>query len=92
MRDIANLIDYLRVLKTNLFFSSQGDETSSPSPGFLPNHPSFSTRAIHAGFNPDNWRSGALVPPITLAAAFRQTEPDKIGVSERGRHPQAEVL
>lgn len=44
-------------------------------PKYLPNNPSFCTRAVHAGFEPDRWTSKALVPPITLSTVYRQDEP-----------------
>jgi hypothetical protein len=30
----------------------------------------FATRAIHAGQNPSQWSSGAIIPPIVMSANF----------------------
>ena len=38
----------------------------------------FGTRAIHAGQDPWKWRSGAVVPPISLASTFAQTGPAEL--------------
>ena len=37
--------------------------------------PHFSTLAIHAGQDPRQWNSRAVVPPISLATTFQQDEP-----------------
>lgn len=37
----------------------------------------FSTLAIHAGQDPDQWKSRAVVPPITLSTTYKQDEPGK---------------
>jgi len=41
---------------------------------FVP-FPHFATKAIHAGQEPEQWNSGAVVPPISLATTFKQTAP-----------------
>ncbi|XP_066548107.1 cystathionine gamma-lyase isoform X2 [Amia ocellicauda] len=51
--------------------SSQSD----PSAGFLPPLPSFATRAIHVGQEPEQWRCMAVVPPISLSTTFKQSSP-----------------
>lgn len=43
--------------------------------GFLPRFPHFATRAIHAGQDPEQWRSRAVVPPISLSTTFKQDAP-----------------
>jgi cystathionine gamma-lyase len=43
---------------------------------FMP-FPHFSTLAIHAGQEPEQWESRAVVPPISLATTFKQDEPGK---------------
>ncbi|KAH6941670.1 hypothetical protein HPB50_022256 [Hyalomma asiaticum] len=35
----------------------------------------FDTNAIHAGQEPDQWTSRAVVPPISLATTFKQRAP-----------------
>ena len=37
----------------------------------------FSTQAIHAGQEPEQWGSRAVVPPISMATTFKQDEPGK---------------
>jgi len=39
--------------------------------------PHFATLAIHAGQEPEQWESRAVVPPISLATTFKQDEPGK---------------
>ncbi|KAM6327416.1 cystathionine gamma-lyase [Podargus strigoides] len=43
--------------------------------GFLPPFAHFATQAIHAGQEPEQWRSAALVPPISLSTTFKQQAP-----------------
>ncbi|NWV55575.1 CGL lyase, partial [Daphoenositta chrysoptera] len=43
--------------------------------GFLPPFKHFATSAIHAGQEPEQWRSGAVVPPISLSTTFKQRAP-----------------
>ncbi|XP_064575607.1 cystathionine gamma-lyase-like [Zonotrichia leucophrys gambelii] len=43
--------------------------------GFLPPFKHFATQAIHAGQEPEQWRSGAMVPPISLSTTFKQRAP-----------------
>ncbi|NXU50255.1 CGL lyase, partial [Turnix velox] len=43
--------------------------------GFLPAFRHFATQAIHAGQEPEQWRSAAVVPPISLSTTFKQPEP-----------------
>ncbi|CAH1406452.1 unnamed protein product [Nezara viridula] len=42
-------------------------------------HPdqSFETRAIHAGQSPDQWESGAIVPPIHTGSTYKQADPQE---------------
>lgn len=37
--------------------------------------PGFGTDTIHVGQDPDQWRSGAIIPPISLSTTFKQTGP-----------------
>ncbi|NWZ99266.1 CGL lyase, partial [Nesospiza acunhae] len=43
--------------------------------GFLPPFKHFATDAIHTGQKPEQWRSCAVVPPITLSTIFKQRVP-----------------
>lgn len=39
--------------------------------------PHFATNSIHVGQNPEQWKSLALVPPVSLSTNFKQLEPGK---------------
>lgn len=54
------------------------------SAGFLPPFPHFATQAIHAGQEPEQWRSAAVVPPISLSTTFKQQAPGQHAVSAAG--------
>uniref|UniRef100_A0A6A7FS21 cystathionine gamma-lyase n=2 Tax=Hirondellea gigas TaxID=1518452 RepID=A0A6A7FS21_9CRUS len=56
-----------------------------PTGSFLRNDPSYSTRAIRAGFEPEAFSSLPIVPPITLATAFKQQSADQRGKFFYGR-------
>lgn len=43
--------------------------------GFLKQKPGYSTIAIHAGQEPEKWKSGAVVPPIVTSTTFKQPAP-----------------
>ncbi|NWI58998.1 CGL lyase, partial [Calyptomena viridis] len=62
--------------------------------GFLPPFPHFATSAIHAGQEPEQWRSGAVVPPISLSTTFKQQGPgDHAGYEySRSGNPTRECL
>ncbi|PSN57159.1 Cystathionine gamma-lyase [Blattella germanica] len=45
--------------------------------GFLTQNPSFATRAIHEGQEPEKWNSRAVVPPITLSTTFKHDAPSQ---------------
>ncbi|NXC08640.1 CGL lyase, partial [Orthonyx spaldingii] len=61
---------------------------------FLPPFPHFATSAIHVGQEPEQWSSGAVVPPITLSTSFKQEEPGKnrCHVYTRFGNPSRNVL
>lgn len=42
--------------------------------GFQP-FPHFGTDATHAGQEPEQWKSKAVVPPISMATTFKQSGP-----------------
>uniref|UniRef100_A0A8C8ZZK4 Cystathionine gamma-lyase n=1 Tax=Prolemur simus TaxID=1328070 RepID=A0A8C8ZZK4_PROSS len=50
---------------------------AASSQGFLPSFQHFSTQAIHAGQDPEQWASRAVVPPISLATTFQQEAPGR---------------
>ena len=43
--------------------------------------PHFGTLAIHAGQEPEQWNSRAVVPPISMATTFKQDAPGVYRVS-----------
>ena len=43
--------------------------------------PHFGTLAIHAGQEPEQWNSRAVVPPISMASTFKQDAPGEHRVS-----------
>ena len=45
--------------------------------GTMGAYPHFATEAIHAGQDPEQWNSRAMVPPISLATTFKQEAPGK---------------
>ncbi|XP_053729306.1 cystathionine gamma-lyase [Synchiropus splendidus] len=45
--------------------------------GFCQNFKSFATDAIHVGQEPEQWKSMAVVPPISLSTTFKQQAPGK---------------
>lgn len=51
---------------------SVGDKLPS---GFQPPFEHFSTQALHAGQDPEQWKSMAVVPPISLSTTFKQSAP-----------------
>lgn len=48
--------------------------------GFKINDPTFPTRAIHVGSEPEKWNSMAVVPPISLATTYKQDAPAQFKV------------
>ena len=42
---------------------------------FRENDPHFATKASHAGQEPEQWNSMAVVPPISLSTTFKQDGP-----------------
>eukprot|EP00092_Neocalanus_flemingeri_P015100 GFUD01016313.1.p1 GENE.GFUD01016313.1~~GFUD01016313.1.p1 ORF type:complete len:396 (+),score=120.61 GFUD01016313.1:61-1248(+) len=61
---------------------------------FRENDPAFSTKAIHAGQEPEQWSSLAVIPPISLSTTFKQEAPAEIKKYEYGRtaNPTRDVL
>uniref|UniRef100_A0A4W6DRK2 Cystathionine gamma-lyase n=1 Tax=Lates calcarifer TaxID=8187 RepID=A0A4W6DRK2_LATCA len=53
------------------------DEQNDVSVGFRTAFKSFATEAIHVGQEPEQWKSMAVVPPISLSTTFKQHGPGK---------------
>ncbi|XP_061413818.1 cystathionine gamma-lyase-like [Lethenteron reissneri] len=49
--------------------------TMAGEDAFLPPFPHFATDAVHAGQEPEQWNSMAVVPPISMATTFKQRGP-----------------
>lgn len=49
--------------------------------GYQKNDQTFSTRAIHVGNEPEQWRHLAVVPPISMSTTFKQDGPAEFRVS-----------
>ena len=56
-------------------------EQSDVFAGFRTAFKSFATEAIHVGQEPEQWKSMAVVPPISLSTTFKQHEPGNHAVS-----------
>jgi len=61
---------------------------------FRTNDPSFATKALHVGQEPEQWNSMAVVPPISLSTTFKQDGPADFKKYEYGRsgNPTRDVL
>lgn len=57
------------------------DELNNLFAGFNKAFKSFATDAIHVGQEPEQWKSMAVVPPISLSTTFKQYGPGKHAVS-----------
>jgi len=53
--------------------------------GFRANDASFATKALHAGQEPEQWSSMAVVPPIAMSTTFKQYGPADFKEFEYGR-------
>merc|ERR1712045_459480 len=53
--------------------------------GFRANDPSFATKALHVGQDPEQWSSMAVVPPISMSTTFKQYGPADFKQYEYGR-------
>jgi cystathionine gamma-lyase len=51
------------------------------APKFLKQPKGFATRAIHVGQEPEQWKSMAVVPPISMSTTFKQSAPAQHMVS-----------
>lgn len=54
----------------------------------------FSTKAIHAGQDPQQWKHSSVIPPIVLSTTFQRDAPDQSGgyVYGRSDNPSRNVL
>lgn len=57
------------------------EEQSDVFAGFSTSFKSFATEAIHVGQEPEQWKSMAVVPPISLSTTFKQSGPGRHAVS-----------
>lgn len=64
------------------------DERAGAFDGFSTAFKSFATDAIHVGQEPEQWKSMAVVPPISLSTTFKQTGPGQHAVSRAGVPPR----
>ena len=44
--------------------------------------PHFATSALHVGQEPEQWKSRAVIPPISMSTTFKQFEPGKFAVGQ----------
>ena len=44
--------------------------------------PHFATSALHVGQEPEQWKSRAVIPPISMSTTFKQFEPAKFAVGQ----------
>ena len=44
--------------------------------------PHFATSALHVGQEPEQWKSSAVIPPISMSTTFKQFEPAKFAVGQ----------
>ncbi|XP_072129936.1 cystathionine gamma-lyase-like [Mobula birostris] len=56
---------------------STGDKENDLLSGFQPPFEHFSTQALHAGQDPEQWKSMAVVPLISMSTTFKQAGPGK---------------
>ena len=64
-----------------LFFSACKMANDSTAQKMGDSFPHFGTLAIHAGQEPEQWNSRAVVPPISMATTFKQDAPGEHRVS-----------
>ena len=65
----------LRHLSPRSFLSSSSKMANESGQKKLDPFPHFGTLAIHAGQEPEQWNSRAVVPPISMATTFKQDDP-----------------
>lgn len=74
---------YISFLKISSNMSNQANGENKTKWGTP--FPSFSTDAIHAGQEPEQWKSMMVVPPITMSSTFKQHSPGDHTGYEYGR-------
>ncbi|XP_058810946.1 cystathionine gamma-lyase [Topomyia yanbarensis] len=74
--------------------SFNGIEKNVAEDGFRVQPKGFATKAIHVGQDPDQWKSMAVVPPISMSTTFKQFGPAQHSGFEYGRsgNPTRNVL
>lgn len=74
--------------------STNGVERSTGEDGFRAQPKGFATKAIHVGQDADQWKSMAVVPPISMSTTFKQFGPAQHSGYEYGRsgNPTRDVL
>ena len=83
----ATLVLLRHVCARALSFSASkmaNESTAQKMGDSLPPFPHFGTLAIHAGQEPEQWHSRAVVPPISMATTFKQDAPGVHRVSKTG--------
>lgn len=83
---VAQQSGLLRVLRHHLpraFLSLSSKMANESGQKTLDPFPHFGTLAIHAGQEPEQWNSRAVVPPISMATTFKQDAPAVHRVSFR---------
>ena len=65
----------------SLLSARSGATSDSDSMADFKPFPHFSTEALHAGQEPEQWNSMAVVPPISMSTTFKQSGPGQHNVS-----------
>merc|ERR1712042_122847 len=71
-----------------------GQSRRDTAMAYRENDQHFATKALHAGQEPEQWNSMAVVPPISMATTFKQDGPAEFKKYEYGRsgNPTRDVL
>ncbi|XP_053698123.1 cystathionine gamma-lyase [Sabethes cyaneus] len=74
--------------------NTNGAERMIADDGFLAQPKGFATKAIHVGQEASQWKSNAVVPPISMSTTFKQFGPAQHSGFEYGRsgNPTRDVL
>lgn len=84
----------VKVVKPDTFQNSIRNILRTLSTMELNPFPSFGTKALHAGQEPEKWKSQAVVPPISMSTTFKQFGPGQHTVSflSRLKEPANAIL
>lgn len=74
-KQLCQLTTFLEVKISVAFLILHCRNPSSVMSVFRPNDPSFSTKALHEGQEPEQWNSMAVVPHISMSTTFKQQGP-----------------